>query len=331
MSVNGQDVDRTLECRSAAVRVRLLPSGLLLVFLGLLILVLADPAPFWTMIGAGLCVAFGLCLVALALLRRIHHGRPLYRLSPEGIDYRIPAVTSLHIPWREIRGVDTIDVEARYWSFWDFYYGFQIIPDRKVVNYPNVTVVKVSRPFYERRTSILSRLLPGPAWRANFIPKDDLVQVALHHDLVAVEPRSLREAVEARWIAFRDRPGRTSVPGVATGADQARPAASPATAGAAPGTLVVAMGDNPKAVSRLRMVASAVLLIGIAAMLANLAGLWHLPGQEQVRETRARAHTKQKEWTDSVKRNREESKKLEAEQKELRRQLDEDMRRMFAR
>ena len=310
MNVSGQDVDRTLEYRSAAVMVRLLPSGLLVIFLGLLILVLADPAPFWTMVAVALCVAFGTCLVALALWRRIHHGRPLLTLSPDGIDYRIPWPTSLHIPWGEVRGIDTIDVEARYWSFWDFYYGFQIIPNRKVVNYPNVTVVLVSKQFYDRRTTVLSRLLPGPAWRANFIPQDDLVQVALHHDLVSVEPRSLREAVEARWIAFRDRRGTTSVPHAAS---------------------AVAMGENPRAVSRWQVVASSVLLIGIAILLANLGGLWDLPGQDKVREVRTKAREEQKDWADRIKRNREDSRKLEAEQKELRRQLDEDMRRMFSR
>ena len=310
MDVSGQNIDRTLEYRSAAVMVRLLPTGLLVIFLGVLILVLADPAPFWTMVAVGLCVAFGMCLVGLALWRRIHHGRPLFALSPDGIDYRIPWPTSLHIPWNEVRGIDTIDNEARYWSFWDFYYGFQIIPNRKVVNYPNVTVVLVSKPFYDRRTTVLSRLLPGPAWRANFIPKGDLVQVALHHDLVSVEPRSLREAVEARWLAFRDRPGKTSVPQAAA---------------------VVAMGENPKAVSRWQMVASSALLIGIAILLANLAGLWDLPDQDEVREVRTKERTQQKAWADSIKRNREDSRKLEAEQKELRRQLDEDMRRAFSR
>jgi hypothetical protein len=41
------------------------------------------------------------------------------------------------------------------------------------------------------------------------------VQMALHHELVSVEPRSLREAVEERWLAFRRpaaTPARTSVP-----------------------------------------------------------------------------------------------------------------------
>jgi hypothetical protein len=207
--------------------VQLLPSGLLLIFLGLLIHVLAAPAPIGTMIAVALCVAFGICLVCVALWRRFHHGRPLFRLSPDGIDYRIPWLKALHIPWSEIRGIDTIDVAARYWSFWDFRHGFQVIPDRKVVNYPNVTVVLVSKPFYDRWISVPPRLLPGPGWRANFIPKDGLVQVALHHDLVSAEPRPLREAIEARWIAFRDRPGKTSV---AVGQDNATTASKPAVA-----------------------------------------------------------------------------------------------------
>jgi len=331
MNVSGQEIDRTLEYRSAAIVVKLLPAGLLLIFLGLLILVLADPAPFWTMIPATLCGAFGFFVVGLALWKRVNHGKPLYTLSPDGIGYRIPWITSLNIPWREIRGVDTIDVEARYWSFWDFYYGFQVIPNRKVVTYPNVTVVLVSKQFYDRRITAPSLLLRGPAWRANFIPKDDLVQVALYHDVASVEPRPLREAVEARWVAFRDRPGKTSVPGVAVGQDKATAASKPAVSRAVSGTAVVAMGESPKVVSRWRVVASSVLLVGIAILLANLAGLWDLPGQNKVSEVRIKERTQQKDWADTFKRSREDSRKLEAEQKELRRQLDEDMRRMFSR
>lgn len=309
MNVSGRDVERTLQYRSAAAMVKLLPTGLLLIFLGLLIRVLADPAPLWTMVAVTLCVAFGICLAGLALWRRVDPGKPLFALSPDGIDYRIPWLTALHIPWSEIRGVDTIDVEARYWSFWDFTYGFQIIPNRKFATYPNVTVVLVPKQFYEPRINVPSLLLYGPGWRANFIPKDDLVQVALHHDLVSVEPRPLREAVEARWIAFRDRPASRAVSG----------------------TDVAAMGEDPKAVTRWQVAASSMLVIGIAIMLANLAGLWDLPGQNEVRNARTRIQTEQKAWADSIKRNREDSRKLEAEQRRLRRELDEDMRRAFGR
>ena len=73
------------------------------------------------------------------------------------------------------------------------------------------------------------------------------------------------------------------------------------------------------------------LVIGIAAVLANLAGLWDLPGQNEVREVGAKKRAQQKYWADSVRRQKEESRKLEAEQKELRRQIDEDMRRAFGR
>src|SRR4029077_9949591 len=80
----------------------------------------------------------------------------------------------------------------------------------------NVTVVLLSRQFYDSHIFVRSFLLRGPGWKANFIPKGELVQVALHHTLLAVEPRALRQAVEARWHAFRDQtagePTRTSVP-----------------------------------------------------------------------------------------------------------------------
>jgi len=330
MNASSQDIDKTLEYRTATAISRLLPTGLLLIFLGLLIFVLADPAPTGTIIGVVLCLVVGIALVGLALWRRVNHGKPLFTFSPDGIHYRIPWVKTFNIPWTEIRGVDSIDVEAGYWSFWDMRYGFSI-PDYNVAIYHNVAVVLVSKQFYDSRMFVASFFLRGPGWRANFIPKGSLVQVALHHDLVSVEPRLLREAVEARWLAFRDQPGKTSVPSVALGQENATAAPKRPAARAARGTVVVAMGENPKAVSRWQVVASTVLLIGIAAMLANLVGLWDLPGQSEVREVRTKARAEQKDWADSIRRNREESRKLEAEQKELRRQLDEDMRRMFSR
>ena len=92
------------------------------------------------------------------------------------------------------------------------------------------------------------------------------------------------------------------------------------------------MGDNPKAMSPWEATKIIVPLIGIAVVLANLIGLWDLPGQDKVREVRAKAREEQKYWADLVRRNKEESKRLEAEDKELRRESSsEDMRRMFGR
>ena len=89
--------------------------------------------------------------------------------------------------------------------------------------------------------------------------------------------------------------------------------------------MTVPQNSDPGA-ARWRQLAACII-----AMLANLAGLWDLPGQSEVREVRIKARAEQKDWADSIRRNREESRKLEAEQKEMRRQLDEDMRRMFGR
>ena len=120
MNVSGQDINQTLEYRSATAIVRLLPTGLLLVFLGLLIFALVDlDREPWTLIGIVLCWVVGGALVGLTLWRRWNPGKPLFTLSPAGIHYRIPMVKEILIPWQEIQGVDTIDVEAGYWSiFW---------------------------------------------------------------------------------------------------------------------------------------------------------------------------------------------------------------------
>ena len=334
MNVSGQDINQTLEYRTATALVRLLRTGLLLIFLGLAIFALVDSdrERVGTFIGVVLCLIVGSALIALALWRRWNFGKPLFTLSPDGIHYRIPWVKELLIPWSEIRGVDTIDIEAGYWSlFWS-----PAIPTPRynVMVVRNVTVVLLSRQFYDSRIHVDSFFLRGPGWKANFIPKGLLVQMALHHELVSVEPQVLRDAVEARWLAFRDQasvaPARTSVPSVAVGqtntAAPKRIAAHPA-----PKTDVVAMGDDPKAMSRWEAVTNVALLIGIAAVLTNLAGLWDLPGQDKVREVRTKARAEQKYWEDSARRRKEESRQLEAEDKKRQLEFEQDMRRTFGR
>ena len=78
------------------------------------------------------------------------------------------------------------------------------------------------------------------------------------------------------------------------------------------------MGDNPKAMSRWEATKVIVPLIGIAIVLTNLIGLWDLPGQDKVREARAKAREEQKYWADSIRRRKEESKGSRRSQKELR-------------
>lgn len=329
----GHDVHQTLEYRTATAIVRLLPTGLLLVFLGLFIFALVDPdrEAVGTFIGIVLCLVTGSALIAVALWTRSNSGKPIFTLSPAGIHYRIPWVKELLIPWREIRGVDTIDVETGYWSFYSYRRGFTI-PNYHAMIFRNVTVVLLSKQFYDSRIFVDSFFRRGPGWKANFIPKGSLVQMALHHELVSVEPQALREAVEARWQAFRDQPvaTRTSVPGVPAAGS---PAGAPGRAAArsAPTSDVVAMGDNPRATSRWEAVKIIAPLIGIVAVATNLAGLWEMPGQGRERDKRTKLREERKYWVESVRRSREESRKREAENKERQRMLDETMRRAFGR
>ena len=190
------------------------------------------------------------------------------------------------------------------------------------MTFGNVTVILVPKPFYDARIFVDSFLLRGPGWENNFIPKGDLVQVALHHELVSAEPRALRAAVEARWHAFRNqprddapvKPKGTSVPAVTTGWRKAirRSDAPP------PG---IAMGDNPKTMPVWDTLLTVLALIGIAIVSSNLLGLWATEGQ-----TKARAE--RKAWEERDRQQQEERKKFEQEQKERDRRFQEMFRRM---
>jgi hypothetical protein len=332
MNVSGHDVHRTLEYRMATAIVRLLPTGLLLIFLGLALLVLVDTdREKGTLIGIVLCFLFGVGVIGTALWSALRPGKPLFTLSPQGIHYRIPWVKALLIPWREVRGVDTIDVEGGYWSPPHSSSGIWL-PRYNTVIFRNVTVFLVSKQFYDSRIFVRSFLLRGPGWKANFIAKGALVQVALHHELVSVEPQPLREALEARWHAFRDQPvpTKTSVPRVPAAGSNAD-APEHAAARAVPKSDVVAMGESPRAISWWETVKIIVPLIGIVAVLANLWGFWELPGQDNVHDARAKAREERRYWEDADKRRKEETKTREAEERERQRDFDETMRRAFGR
>ena len=228
MNIDTADVHQTLEFRADTMITRLLPYGLVLCFLGLLGLALAEnDLSAEILVFVGVVLAAGLGLTAFALWRRFRSGRPVFVLSPMGIHYRLPTLAL--VPWREIQGLDVIDVTAgwgaRTWTCHD------------------VTVVLVSRQFYDSHLHQPFFRRPQ-GWASVFIPKGAMVQCALHHDVVSVEPRALHDAVAARWQAFRDRPGepaRTSVPAVTAAGRAAR---SEAAARAAPTSTIVA-GAKP--------------------------------------------------------------------------------------
>lgn len=287
MTVDVSDVHQTFEYRTDAAVARSLPVGLVLWFLGLLLFVLMKgerASAEDVLVGAGLVVA-GIGLSVFALRRRSSRGRPVFALSPNGIYFR--RVAEFLLPWPEVKGVDTADITT-----WDWYKATDIIHwswsklRLPTVTYRGVTVVLVSKEFYESHIFIDSLLRRGPDWGALFVPKGPLVQIALYQVLTSIEPQVLRAAIEARWHAFRGEPAgsapqdaksagrsRASVPSV-VGTWMKTLGASRAAASPRPTTGIVAAGDNPKTISAWEAVQIVAPLIGIAVLLAKLLGIW---------------------------------------------------------
>lgn len=141
----------------------------------------------WAMLVAG--SAWGL----FQLGRTLFPGPPMLELSPKGLRLRT-AGKNLFVPWQEVHGVDSTTITMPMGQ------GL----NRDIV-YPRITVVLVSRSFFDRAIGNSALML---AKQALFVPKGSMMQIALHHDAMSVPLKELRPAVEARWRAFGD-PRRT--------------------------------------------------------------------------------------------------------------------------
>lgn len=140
--------------------------------------------------GAAALVFFCMCLYDI--VRIFEPGSALIELLPQGIIFR---TTTEHfiVPWTEIKGVDTIDIATEFRGREDTIHG--------------VTVILVSRLFYDRVVHIDSYLMRGPGWDAHFVEKDaNTVQLALHHDILPASAEEIRRQVEERWKAFGNKP-----------------------------------------------------------------------------------------------------------------------------
>lgn len=112
----------------------------------------------------------------------------LIELLPEGIIFR-NTTENFIVPWNEIKAVDTIDIHTQ-------------MRGRKIV-FGGVTVVVVSKEFYDRVIHVDNFIMRGPGWDANFIPKGDRqMQLALHHEVLPVNADEVRRQVEERWKVF---------------------------------------------------------------------------------------------------------------------------------
>ena len=318
LQVEPSDVHVTLEYRVDAELADWLPIGVLTVFCGLFLFAMAQPdlPPPLETIGAAAAIVVGIGIVVLSLWRRFNRGKPVYLLSPMGVHYRGPGMKEIVIPWHEIKAVDTIDITWRHWLA----YSPRNLTSRGVV------VVLVSKPFYDAHIHIGSLFWRGPYWyETKFIPKGDLIQCALHSEPVSVAPHELREAVEARWRAFRDRPAPersagTSVPSVAVGwRSKLRRHRT-----TLPEPRIVAAGDKPRPISLWQAVKIALPLVGIVIAGSNLLGLW-------ATEDQIKAYAKRKEAAESRARYEKERKELDDRLKKQRQELDDIMRRTFGR
>lgn len=321
MSAEPPDVHTTLEYRLDAELADWLPIGVLTIFCGLFLFAVSLPGlpPPGETVGASAAIVVGIGICALALWRRFRRGGPVYVLSPDGIHFRWPWVKEIFIPWREVRAVDTIDINLWHW----------LTKYPRNIEYRGVTVALVSKEFYDEHIHIDSLFMRGPYWhKTAFIAKGDEVQCALHAEVVSVEPKLLREAVEARWQAFRGqtavpvKPRTASVPSVIAAALRRTP--RNASMGPPQAPRVMAAGDMPRPISWWGWVKIALPLIGIVIAGSNLAGLWATDGQRE-------AYQKRKAAAESQARFEREQKELHERLKKQRKEMDDAMRKAFGR
>jgi hypothetical protein len=153
---------------------------------GIAVVLLADhPAERW-LFGAAAAVFFAFCFYEI--YKMMEPNSALIELLPQGIIFRTTNEDFI-VPWNEIRGVDSIDIHFKF--------------RRRLEFYPNVTVILVSKFFYDRVINTGNFFSRGPGWGAHFIEKDaDTMQLALHHELLPASAAEVKRQVEARWKEF---------------------------------------------------------------------------------------------------------------------------------
>jgi hypothetical protein len=193
------DLRRTLVYTDSKLTRLLLIMGFVMIALGVLFVSTSSPHQRHYMIGW----LFGVLGVGFAIWGHFglfRAGKALLTLSPQGL-----VLSSLgkdvFIPWRELRGIDT--VSFRIWNP-----VFTALPPIFVpVRLKNVSVALISRDYYEGEIIPAFPMLAHlPVWGRTFRPRgDNLIEVCLHHDLLPATSEEIRKEVAARWYAFRDR------------------------------------------------------------------------------------------------------------------------------
>lgn len=271
------DLRQILEYRADQGILSLLPWALVLLLMGLVMFVYADRGVAKDTLAGIILMTAGLAGTAFVLFRRAHPGKPLLVLSPQGLSLRIGSAKQVFIPWHDVQGVDTID-----FAFWSW---ATRVPYR--IRFRDCTAVLVSRAFYDAHIHIASAFMRGPTWAALFRPRDDgRMQIALHHEQFSVSSKGLRDAIEARWLAFRDA------------------AVQPSSA-VPSGPRVRVPAHSVLVTSPWSFIKIAVPLAGIVVLGANALGTWETTGQQQARLEREEQARERKREQEERQRDRE--------------------------
>lgn len=142
-------------------------------------------------------VILGFLICMYEMHRFFHPGKPMLALAADGLRYNIELAKEIFVPWHEVKALRRIDVnDTTGASKWPLRAKFE-----------NVVALVVTNAFYDRAIHIANPILRGPGWGNIFIPdeRNNVMQFALHHEILPVTAEELYAAVEARWMAFRDK------------------------------------------------------------------------------------------------------------------------------
>jgi hypothetical protein len=150
------------------------------------IVLLADsPRERW---GFGIAGFVFFCFCFYDIYKMMEPNSALIELLPQGIIYRVTTEDFI-VPWNEIKGVDTINIHTAFGG--------------RAETYPGVTVILVSKLFYDRVVHVDTLIMRGPGWGAWFVPRDaNTMHIALHHNIIPASAETIRREVEERWKVF---------------------------------------------------------------------------------------------------------------------------------
>ncbi|HVG51379.1 MAG TPA: STM3941 family protein [Xanthobacteraceae bacterium] len=177
-----------------------------LIFIGILVaLFWNDPSSFFTPIhpraphmpayvGGWFMIIISLGWIAFALFRHFRPPRPLVTLTPAGLTFHSELVRNLFIPWQEVREVAGLE--------------YEVPPGYPQHRFPDTTAVVVSKEFCEQHILSQRSLSRGPkqSWDSLLVPKGQAMQIVVPLSAISIQPKEVREPIEARWKAFRSAP-----------------------------------------------------------------------------------------------------------------------------